>query len=462
MGVTTSIAAFIKETSFDDIPAEVTSTAKYLVLDVIGVALAATEIRGAQLAIQYVRNLEAHPVSTVIGGGLRTAAADAAWCNGILGHCLEYEDAWPETMHPSSMVFPAALAVAEQFGRSGKDLIEGYIVGLEVIAKIRAASPNITHTRGWHGSSVYGTIAAAAAASKLLGLDVDGIRSALGIAASGAGGLIRQRGTMAKWYNQGNAARQGVTAALLARAGFTADGDIMDGPGGFMDVFHADGGFDLAETVAGLGKPFHITSPGVSIRKYPCGYVHQGVIDTLLDLLENLRVSYEDVHEVVVPVTPKQQQRYDGPLPSSAIRAKFNLRFPLAVALRNGKLGRNDFTDEIVQSPAVQEAANKIRLTTLEPSEIPEGVDPARYQAAVVLRLKDGREFKHRLPYPRGRYDDPTPKSVYVLPKFRDNAAVFLSESDIERCIDLVQNLESLKDLRALTDNLSKSKERTA
>jgi len=104
-----------------------------------------------------------------------------------------------------------------------------------------------------------------------------------------------------------------------------------------------------------------------------------------------------------------------------------------------------------VQSPAIREAAEKIRLTVLEPTELSDPVHPARYQAAVVLRLNDGREFRHRLPYPSGRYDDPTPKSVFVLPKFRDNAAACLSQLDAERCINIVQHLETHKGLRALT-----------
>ena len=108
---------------------------------------------------------------------------------------------------------------------------------------------------------------------------------------------------MAKWYNQGNAARQGVTAALLASAVFNGDPDILDGPEGFMDLFHSDGGYDLTKGMRALGKPFHVASPGVSVRKYPCAYVYQGVIDTVVDVLQELGVSYSDVRELVVPVT---------------------------------------------------------------------------------------------------------------------------------------------------------------
>lgn len=452
MEITRTFAEFIKRTTFNDIPAAAASTAKYLILDAVGVALGGSIIPGGRIAIRYARELNARPACTVIGGGFKTTAADAAWCNGVLAHSLEYEDAWPEAMHPSSMLFPASLAIAEEFGRSGKDLLGAYIVGLEVFAKIATSAPNITHTRGWHGSSVYGAVGAAAAASKLLDLEVDAICYALAIAASGASGLIRQRGTMAKWYNQGNAARQGVTAALLAKAGFTGDRNILEGAEGFMDVFHADGGFDLTRTAPALGKPFHLVSPGVSVRKYPCAYVYQGVIDTVVDLLQKLGVSYDDVQELVVPVTPQQRERYDHPVPRSAIGAQFNLRYPLAVALRHGKLSRHDFTDEKVGSSDIKEAVSKVTITSLSPAQIPEGTDPARYQPGVILRLKDGREVTHRLPNTRGRYDDSTPKSVFVLPKFRENAADCLSPAETDRCIALVERLEQLDELSAFTD----------
>ncbi len=120
--------------------------------------------------------------------------------------------------------------------------------------------------------------------------------------------------------------------------------------------------------------------------------------------------------------------------------------------LRYGRLTRDDYSDAMLLSPAILEAVEKVRLAILEPSDLPEGADPARYQAELILRLKDGREFRRRLPYPAGRYDDPTPKSVFVLPKFRENAVVCISETDAEQCIDVIQKLEELNELQTFTN----------
>jgi 2-methylcitrate dehydratase PrpD len=448
------LAAFVKETGFEQIPVGAASVAKELMLDTIGVALAGKSSSVGKIALRYVQGLNAQPKCTVFGANLSTSPADAAFCNGVMGHALEYDDAWPETIHPSSMVFSAAFAAAESSGRSGSDLLAAYILGLEVLARIRGAATNITHTRGWHASSVYGAMGSAAAAAKALDLDENQICWALGIAACGAGGFGRQKGHMAKPYQQGNAARQGVMAALLAKDGLTSDEDIMQGHGGFMAMFHEEGQYVLDKIVQDLGKRFHLVSPGASIRKYPCPMVFQGIVDSLVDIVTANCLRYEDIDRVRVLITHFQLQRYDDPRPATCDHAKFSLNFVLATALRYGNVRQDNFPENGFYTAEIDEAIGKIRLESLPGENAAEIADPARYQPDVHLRMKDGREFSHRVKYPRGRYDDPTPKKQYVVPKFRDNAKLTLSNENISRCIALVHHVEELETLDVLANAL--------
>ena len=454
MNMTRTLAAFIKQTRFEQIPAAAVSVAKDLMLDTIGVAFAGRASIVGQIALRYVRGLHAAGIASVIGGGLKSSPADAAFCNGLIAHALEWDDSWPETIHPSSMVFSAAFAAAECSGRSGADLVTAYITGLEVLAKIRNAATNITHTRGWHASSVYGAMGSAAASAKALNLDANQICHALGIAACAASGFGAQKGYMTKPYQQGNAARQGVMAALLARDGLTSDGNIMEGRGGFMAMFHQEDQYVPGKVVEGLGDPFHLVHPGASIRKYPCPMVFQGVVDSLLAILNNHRLSCENVANVEVQITPFQLDRYDVPRPTTGEFAKFSLNFVLATALRYGKVNQQSFPEEGFFTAEIEEAIAKIKLASLPAEKISSISDPARYQPEVHLRLTDGREFTHRAKFPTGRYDDPAPKARYVIPKFSENAKAVLSSEDAARCVRLVQQVEELEKLDALAEVL--------
>ncbi len=162
----------------------------------------------------------------------------AAFANGLLAHALDFDDwdAFIHVGHPTSMMIGAALPWREHINASGKDLLKAYMLGIEVICKLAANGPNV-QDRGFHSTPVFGSLGATVACASLLNLDVDKMKAALGIAASAAGGIHRQQGSMVKPFHAGNSARNGAEAALLASKGFTADAAIFEAPRGFCDTF---------------------------------------------------------------------------------------------------------------------------------------------------------------------------------------------------------------------------------
>ena len=167
------------------------------------------------------------------------------------------------------MIVGAALPLAEHIGASGKDLLKAYVLGIEVICKISANAPNV-QDRGFHSTPVFGSLGATVACASLLKLPVDKIKAALGIAASGAGGIHRQQGSMVKPFHAGNSARNGAEAALLASKGFTADAAIFEAPRGFCDTFFGPDTCDYEKMVADIGAPYFLDSPGIGLKWHPC------------------------------------------------------------------------------------------------------------------------------------------------------------------------------------------------
>ena len=255
MGTTEKLAKFIVETIYESIPPEVVHAAKRVVMDTLGVIIAGSQEPAGKIISSFVRNLGEKPRATVVGAGFRTSSPNAALTNGTMAHALDYDDFnyMGGSGHPSIALLPAVLAIGEDLRASGKAVLEALILGFELWAKLLGSGID-PRSQGFHPTPVIGTMGAAAAAAKLLGLDVKQTQMVMGIASTHASGLARNRGTMTKPYHGGNAARSGVVAAMLVKEGFTAATDIIDGKFGFCDAFA--GGADVDDCkVADTNSP---------------------------------------------------------------------------------------------------------------------------------------------------------------------------------------------------------------
>jgi 2-methylcitrate dehydratase PrpD len=258
-GATAGVAEFIVKSRWEDCPPEAVEAARRAILDCLGVMLAGAVEPPARI-IQRIAEAEGGaPLATVVGAGRRTGATWAALANGTAAHALDYDDTNFAMMgHPSAPVLSAALAAGELALADGRSLVHAFLLGFEVETTLAEVVNPPHYYRGWHATCTLGTLGAAAAAARLLGLDAAQTRVALGVAASQASGLKENFGTMTKPFHAGHAARSGVLAALMAREGWTASEQALEGPQGFFAVLGAG---DLhPEHLATLGRPWKIAS----------------------------------------------------------------------------------------------------------------------------------------------------------------------------------------------------------
>ena len=443
MGATESIADFIWKTSYDRIPKEAVSSAKWAILDGLGCMLAGSQEPPGNIIKEYVKELGGNPEASVIGGGFKTSAPQAALAYGTMAHALDYDDVAVTWLgHPTVTLLPTVLAIGERGKLSGRDAIAGYIVGFEVGAKLGAGIGFSHYTVGWHATVTLGTMATTAASSKMLSLDTRQTRMALGIAASLAGGTRQNFGTMTKPFHAGNAARNGIMAALLAKKGFTADETILESPMGFFRLFSGGEEYDIAEATRGLGDPFDILSSGVSIKPYPCCLLTHRCIDAILYLIKEYGVGANDVESVECRTSEFLPQALIHARPRTALEGKFSMQYCMAIALLDGRVGLKQFTDAKVLYPKAQELLEKVTYVH------PEGLMPLQSEA-VTIKLKDGRELSHEVAIPKG--DPRNPMSEEELAsKYRECASFVLSPQDTQKSMEMISHLEDIEDITEL------------
>lgn len=444
MSPTERVARFIVETPAEALPVAALERAKEAILDTVGVALAGSRDPAGQLICQYVRSLGGNPEAGVLGAGFATTAVDAALANGTCAHALDFDDiSWTMHGHPSVPVVPAMLALAERQGASGRDALAAYLVGFEVEVKVAAATGLKHYERGWHGTATAGVFGSAAVASRLLGLNLEQARHALGIAASHAGGLRQNFGTMAKPLHAGLAAQAGVRAGLLAQAGFTADRSILEGCYGFLNVIGEDD--RDASVLERLGRPWEILDPGVYLKPYAaCGSTHRS-LDALFMLRQRESFTADDVQEIRCGVVFRAPMMLIHDNPQTALEGKFSMQYCMAAGLLDGQVGIAQFRDEMVQRPEARRLFSRIHMY-VDPEG---GHDHDANFANVTVKLRDGREL-HARAEETGPLARPLLRGADVVAKFRDTATQALPPADVERLRDLILTLDQQPNLRDL------------
>lgn len=442
--VTEKLAEFVHRTEFTSIPKQTLVNAKRHILDTLGVALAGVTEPASEIALAYGKRLGASAEASIWGTKSKAAVPTSAFINGLLAHALDFDD-WDGFIHlghPSSMLVGAALSLGENVGASGKELLKAYVLGIEVIAKIAANGPNV-QTRGFHSTPIFGSLGAAVACASLLHLDPGKIRAALGIAASAAGGIQRQQGSMVKPFHAGNAARNGAEAALLAQAGFTADAAILEAPRGFCDTFFGTGACAYEKMITNVGQPYFLEAPGLGLKWHPCSAPQFLAADAALHLRREHKIRWEDVARIEVSIPPLRYARHYAAEVTTGLRGKFAINYVVAMCFLEGKLELATFTDAKVNQPAVQQALQKIHVICDD--KIPE---PGSY-CPVSVEVTNGRRFSYTATIPKGHPQNPLSESE-VVAKFRSNATSVISDRQSDDLIAAVQNLESVDNVAVL------------
>jgi 2-methylcitrate dehydratase PrpD len=398
MPLTEEIASFICHARAQDLPSSILGLAKRNLIDTVGVAVGASRSAVADVVRKLAAPSNSGEVLLWNGHG-RAPAMDAAWMNGALAHALDFDDGGVALtpMHPSSPVLPAVWAVSERDNRSGHDLLTAYVLGLEVECKLAAAISLAHYDHGWHSTAVLGSFGAVAGVAWLLGLDRAQLQTAIGIAASMTSGLRANFGTMTKPLHAGLAARNGVMAAQLALAGWSANPDILEGKKGFLEVY-ACGEIDELK----LGRPYHFESPGVSLKRFPsCSATHH-CIEAMLALKREHQLIADQIDTIDCRVHAVSYQALrKEPEASSAEAARFSLHFTMALVLLEDAVELKHFSLETRNREDIRALMRKVRVSIHPELETLES--KKQVFGEVQVRLKDGSQLTKRASRVRGR-----------------------------------------------------------
>jgi 2-methylcitrate dehydratase PrpD len=388
---TTRLAAFVAASHWEDMPEPVRHEGMRSLLNFMGCALGGCRDEAVALAVRVLAPFFGPPQAGVIGRTERPDAPHAAFLNAVSANVLEYDDTHlPTVIHPAAPVAPALLALAEQRRVSGTELLHALILGVEAECRIGKAVMPTHYRRGWHITATCGIFGAAAAAGKLLGLDHQRMAWALGHAATQSAGLVESLGSMSKSIGVGNAAKNGLAAALFAEAGFTAAEQAIEGRYGFARV--TSDSINLAEITDNLGQSWEILAN--AYKPYPCGVVLFPVIDACLDLRRRHAPMPGQIAGVVVRGHPLLRERADRPAVATGREAKVSIQHSVAVSFLYGAAGLTQYADACVAEPAVREL--RARVVVQEDETVP--VE----SASVVLQLRDGTRHEAHVEHGRG------------------------------------------------------------
>lgn len=431
------LADFIYETDFGTLPKTTVHMAKLAFLDWLGSTAAGGRQAPFQKALAVLREQGGAPQATLLPVWEKTSCLNAALGNGLASHIVELDDVHRAAIiHAGAAVMPAALAVAEMTGASGRQLLEAIVVGYEVAIRVgEAVTPS--HYYFWHTTGTCGTFGAAAAAGKLLGLNREQLVWALGNAGTQAAGLweFLADGAMSKHLHPGKAAQNGVLAALLAKEDFTGATRILEGDRGFCRATAPQ--FDLAVITAGLGRPPYKVEENSFKIHASCRHTHPAV-DITLDLAARNAIKTAEVAAITVRTYGTALNITANYRPDSVYAAKFSLPFCVALALKRGRCGLADFTPEALADAEIQALTARVKLE--RDSEL-EALHPARWPAAVEITTAQGKTYKGRTDFPIGDPENPATDEE-LLDKFYNLASGPWGEQRARTLAKTVLNLE--------------------
>jgi 2-methylcitrate dehydratase PrpD len=363
-----SISFRIAEFAVGDAPRAVSdhvlSAASLAVADTIAVAVAGVQEPVSAASRAWATAGTAGGSASVWGTSVKAPLGEVALTNGAASHALDFDDALPTMRgHPSAVLVPALLAVAETTRATGREVLEAYVVGVEVMGRLGLVVGNRHYDSGWHSTSTVGALGAAAAVARLLGIGEAATAMALGIAASQASGLRRNFGTMTKPLHAGLAARAGTLAAWLAKEGVTANPGFMGGAEGFLALYASENldGEVARASLGAFGQPWQLEEPGLSVKLWPCCLANYRPIAGFQELLRTHELRAEEIEEVRVGFLPGAENALVHTRPRTGLEAKFSVEYVIAALAVDGALGVSSFADEAVARPEVQALLGKVR-----------------------------------------------------------------------------------------------------
>jgi 2-methylcitrate dehydratase PrpD len=435
-GAGTTLANFVAATSWTDVAPQ-SHEAKRSILNFFATALGSAYDPAVTSALRALAPFSGAATSAIIGRAERLDALGAAFINAISANLLDFDDTHLDTIiHPAAPVAAPVLALAQARGLSGRDAITAFILGVEVECRIgNAVSPG-HYARGWHITSTCGVFGAAAACAKLLELSADGIANAIGIAASQSAGIVENLPTAAKNVSVGNAARNGLFAALLAAEGYDASTRAIEGPLGWARAMGDEP--DLERLVGGLSKSWEIAKN--TYKPYPAGIVVHAVIDACLTLRSKLNQRIDDIASITVQGSALLLARGDREVRNER-DARVSIHHCVACAMLSGAAGVPEFAEPMVSQPDIVSLRQKARAEL--DASLPDGA------ARVSVRLASGEMLSETVMAARGSLADPL-SDLDIEAKLRDGSRLGGTAWNADAVISDVWRLDDLTDISTL------------
>jgi 2-methylcitrate dehydratase PrpD len=448
-GATARLTEFVTDFRLEDASTVLVARAKDLLVDVIAVAIAAVSSDVAGVAATRGPATDHGGPVTVLGQGGTHDPGCGAFVNASLAHALEFDDSTLAPVgHPSCVIVPALFALAEAEGRSGADLLSGYLAGLEVHSRLGQAQAGTWSSEGfWLPIGHVSVMGAAAGCARMLGLDGARTSHALGLATQFAGGITAASSTMAKPLGAGASARAGLEAALLARAGATGPSEVIERSNGFADVFLGVG-HDLDGALSSLGSPHHLEEVGVAVKRYPSAYATHWGVDALLLLMDEHGLGPSDIERITLE-HPEAAAFCDDPAPATSEQARFSHQFNLAIAAVEGTPGPDSYGQDRLIRRDVTTMLDRIACRSHPPYLEP----PMSWQYLVTVETAKGQSLSRSVPRPLGHPRNPM-DSEELESKFYRCVAGHLSIGPAELLLEVLRHVEGEPDMRRISGEL--------
>jgi 2-methylcitrate dehydratase PrpD len=446
MKTTELLARFIVEHRFSDLPSEVLSMARYTITDTLGCCIGGYSVAGEECSwiINFVKELEGRPEATVFMDGFRTSAPLAALANGTMIHTIDFDDTHLGSIaHFSASLVPTVFSLAERLNADGPSVLEAFVVGFEVGARVgRRMMPS--HYKYWHPTSTFGSLASAAAACKLLKLDLLKTEYALGLAADLAGGLryCIDKGDFSKSLHPGFAAMRSVMLTLLIQKGAHGPVGILEYPTGFCHSFSQAP--EIHKITEGLGETYEITSN--SLKAYPTILCSHSSIQALQEMMREYAIDDSEIVKIRLRISETAKGQGQSYNPETPLAARLSIPFCVALAAIDKKVGLSQFTREKLDSPRIREFMKRIEIQE----------DPSLNQrypdtlASIVEMQTNGRgTIKHEVIYPKGNTRNPLTESD-IADKFKELCSLSLRKARCEALLEMLLHLDQLDSLGRL------------
>jgi 2-methylcitrate dehydratase PrpD len=438
-GLTAALGKFLEEVTFKKLPSETIPQVRDAFTDTVAVIMAGVHEPVTEITRRTMAGPPGSDEARICLSGHRTWGPGAALISGTSAHALDFDDQ-SLTGHPSAVLVPAILAEAETLGANGQVMTTAYVAGYEIWAELIRRNSNY-HTKGWHPTSVFGVVGAAAACAVLRGLNAKQASTALAIAASHANGLGSNFGTMTKPLHAGMAASGGVVSARLAAAGLTAGADTLEAPKGFLTAFSPGSKPDY-DSEPKVGKEWALPWQRLCVKKYPTCYFMHRSFDTTARMVKARGLKPSDIAGVEVTMGSGQTAVLTNHRPVTGLEAKFSEQFAIAVAVILGRMGLEEVTDEVVARPDIQAFFPKVSMKAVDEYD---PRDPAHSPTERVhITLTSGEVLDSGpIRSVRGHAEDPL-STEELWEKMADCTKKTHTPADAKKLFDVLQKVDTL------------------